>query len=47
MATQEDKKICVSPDEGTQLPLLDIVHKITADLSGGSLTVEEGASLRG
>jgi quercetin dioxygenase-like cupin family protein len=41
VSTQEDKKIFVSPDEGTQLPLLDIVHKITADRSGGSLTVEE------
>jgi len=29
------------PGEGTHLPVLDIVHKITADRSDGSLTVEE------
>jgi hypothetical protein len=26
---------------GTHLPVLDIVHKVTAEHSGGSLTVEE------
>ena len=42
MATQEDKKkIFTAPSEGVHLPVLDIVHKVTADRSGGSLTVEE------
>jgi quercetin dioxygenase-like cupin family protein len=42
MATEEDeKKIFIAPGEGAHLPVLDIVHKITADRSGGSLTVEE------
>jgi quercetin dioxygenase-like cupin family protein len=35
------RKVLVGPGEGTRLPVLDIVHKITADRSGGSLTVEE------
>jgi len=41
VATQENEKIFVGPGEGTRLPVLDIVHKITADRSGGSLTIEE------
>src|SRR5215212_6522866 len=41
VATQENEKIFVGPGEGTRLLVLDIVHKITADRSGGSLTVEE------
>jgi quercetin dioxygenase-like cupin family protein len=41
VATQENKKIFVGPGEGAHLPILDIVHKITADRSGGSLTIEE------
>jgi quercetin dioxygenase-like cupin family protein len=35
------KKIFIAPGEGAHLPVLDIVHKITADRSSGSLTVEE------
>src|SRR3712207_9301476 len=31
----------IGPDEGTHLPVLDIVHKVTADASGGSLKIEE------
>ena len=41
MATKAKGKIFTGPDEGARLPVLDIVHKITADRSGGSLTVEE------
>src|SRR3712207_9391992 len=42
LASQESKKkILIGPDDGSHLPVLDIVHKITADRSGGSLTVEE------
>ena len=41
MAANENKKSFIAPGEGAHLPVLDIVHKITADRSGGSLTVEE------
>ena len=34
-------EILIAPDEGTQLPTLDITHKITAEASGGSLKIEE------
>jgi quercetin dioxygenase-like cupin family protein len=34
-------KIFIGPDDGTYLPALDIAHKVTAEASGGSLTVEE------
>jgi quercetin dioxygenase-like cupin family protein len=35
------KKIFIAPGEGARLPVLDTVHKITADRSGGALAVEE------
>lgn len=35
------KKIFIGPDEGTYPPVLDIVHKVTAEDFGGSLTIEE------
>ena len=41
MATQGTRKILVGPDEGARLLCLDIVHKITAEASAGSLTIEE------
>jgi quercetin dioxygenase-like cupin family protein len=41
VAAEENKNIFIAPGEGTHLPVLDIVHKITADRSDGSLTVEE------
>jgi quercetin dioxygenase-like cupin family protein len=41
VAAKENKKIFIAPGEGAHLPVLDIVHKITADRSSGSLTVEE------
>jgi hypothetical protein len=40
-ATQGKKKIFVGPGESAPLPVLDMVHKITADRSCASLTVEE------
>jgi quercetin dioxygenase-like cupin family protein len=41
VAAKETKQIFIAPGEGVHLPLLDMVHKITADRSGGSLTIEE------
>jgi hypothetical protein len=41
VAAKETKQIFIAPGEGVHLPLLDMVHKFTADRSGGSLTVEE------
>ena len=42
VASQENEnKIFTAPGEGVHLPVLAIVHKVTADRSGGSLTVEE------
>ena len=37
----EKGRLFVAPDDGVKLPTLDMVHKVTADRSGGSLTVEE------
>jgi quercetin dioxygenase-like cupin family protein/catechol 2,3-dioxygenase-like lactoylglutathione lyase family enzyme len=37
----EKKRIFTSPDDGVRLPTLDMVHKVTSESSGGSLTVEE------
>ena len=37
----EKSKSLIGPDDGDHLPLLDIVHKVTAEKSGGSLTIEE------
>lgn len=37
----DKSKILIGPDEGVRLLALDMVHKVTAKLSGGSLTVEE------
>ena len=39
--SKEKSKIFIGPGEGAHLPVLDIVHKITAEDSGGSLTIEE------
>jgi quercetin dioxygenase-like cupin family protein len=41
MGAQEHKKIFIGPEEGARLPVLDIVHKLTAEVSSGSLTIEE------
>jgi quercetin dioxygenase-like cupin family protein len=37
----EKSEILIGPDEGACLPVLDIVHKVTAEVSGGSLKIEE------
>ena len=37
----EKNRFLIGPDDGHNLPLLDMVHKVTAHRSGGSLTVEE------
>ena len=37
----EKYKIFIAPEDGTHLPVLDMVHKVTAEKSGGSLTIEE------
>jgi quercetin dioxygenase-like cupin family protein len=41
VASQGTRKILVGPDDGARLRCLDIMHKITAEASGGSLTIEE------
>jgi quercetin dioxygenase-like cupin family protein len=37
----EKRKIFIVPNQGVPLPALDMVHKVTAEASGGMLTVEE------
>lgn len=37
----EKNKIFIGPDEGVSLPALNMVHKVTAERSGGTLTVIE------
>jgi quercetin dioxygenase-like cupin family protein len=37
----EKSRIHIGPNEGIRLPMLDMVHKVTAEGTGGSLTVEE------
>ena len=37
----EKRKIFVGPADGVSLPTLDMVHKVTAELSGGAFTIEE------
>lgn len=34
-------RISIGPDQGARLPVLDIVHKVTAQDTGGSLVIEE------
>jgi quercetin dioxygenase-like cupin family protein len=41
VSIEKNKKVFIGPDEGVYLPVLDIVHKVTAESSGGALTVEE------
>jgi quercetin dioxygenase-like cupin family protein len=36
-----ENEILIGPEEGVHLPVLDIVHKVTAAASGGSLKIEE------
>ena len=37
----EKRKIFIGPADGVSLPTLDMVHKVTVELSGGAFTVEE------
>ena len=37
----EKKKIFIGPDGGVSLPILDMVHKVTAERFGGALTIIE------
>jgi quercetin dioxygenase-like cupin family protein len=37
----QEKEILIGPDEGANLPVLDIRHKVTAGASRGSLKIEE------
>ena len=37
----EKNKIFIGPDDGVILPILDMVHKVTAERFGGALTVIE------
>src|SRR5215210_9038921 len=41
VAAQENQKIFIGPEEGAHLPVLDIVHKVTAESSGGTLSILE------
>jgi quercetin dioxygenase-like cupin family protein len=36
-----ENDILIRPEEGAYLPVLDIMHKVTAGASGGSLKIEE------
>jgi quercetin dioxygenase-like cupin family protein len=40
-AEENNRKVLIGPDDGSHLPVLDIVHKVTASSSSGSLTIEE------
>jgi quercetin dioxygenase-like cupin family protein len=37
----EKNNIFIGPDDGTRLPVLDMVHKVTAESFGGALTISE------
>ena len=37
----EENEILIRPEEGAYLPVLDIMHKVTAGASGGSVKIEE------
>jgi quercetin dioxygenase-like cupin family protein len=37
----EENEILIGPDQGAYLPVLDIMHMVTAEASGGSLKIEE------
>ena len=40
----DKNEILIGPDEGAYLPVLDIIHKVTAEASGGSLRSRSGVS---
>ena len=39
--TVKERRVLVGPGEGSRLPILDIVHKVTAGDSCGSLVIDE------
>ena len=41
VAAHENQKFFISPDEGAHLPVLEVVHKVTAESSGGTLSILE------
>jgi len=40
VSIEKKKRIFIGPNEGAYLPVLDIVHKVTAQVSGGSLVID-------
>ena len=42
-AKDNEEKILVGPDEGAQLPVLGITHKVTAESFGGAFASMRGA----
>jgi quercetin dioxygenase-like cupin family protein len=43
MAAKENKKILIASDEGAHLPVLRIIHKVTAESFGGTLSSIEAS----
>jgi len=41
VAAKRNKQIFISPAEGAHLPVLDVVHKVTAESSGGAFSILE------
>ena len=41
MSAHENPKIFITPDEGSYLPVLDIVHKLPAESFSGALSIVE------
>ena len=39
--SEENKKILIGPDEGAHLPVLDVTHKVTAEIFDGVFTIIE------
>ena len=39
--SSESTEVLIAPNEGTYLPVLDITHKVTARVSGGSVVIDE------
>jgi quercetin dioxygenase-like cupin family protein len=40
LVTAKGNKVLIGPGEGMSLPILDVVHKVTAETSGGSLVID-------
>jgi mannose-6-phosphate isomerase-like protein (cupin superfamily) len=41
--SEENKKILIGPDEGAHLPVLDVTHKVTAEIFDGVFTIIEAS----